>query len=230
MSVSPTELAVAFAAGAVSIASPCVWPLLPGYVSFVTGAAPGEQVVHQRQALVAATGFVLGFTAVFTLAGAGAGLLGGLFLDNRRGLELVAGSIVIAMGLMMLLPGGGLMGGAWTRMLPARPHGPAGAALAGAAFAVAWTPCIGKTLGAILTIAGAEGQAADGALLLLVYSLGLAIPFLAVALGARHLVGTIVSIRHHWPAVMRVSGAVLVVTGVMIATGRLSDLTTRLAG
>jgi len=230
MSISATELAVAFAAGAVSIASPCVWPLLPGYVSFVTGAPAGEAVAHQRRALLAAGGFVLGFTAVFTIAGAGAGLLGGLFLDHRRGLELVGGAIVIGFGILMLLPRSPLASSAWTRMLPDRPTSLGGAALAGAAFAVAWTPCIGKTLGAILTIAGAEGRAGDGAVLLLAYSIGLGIPFMAVALGAHGIVDGMTSIRRHWPLVTRVSGAVLVVTGVLIATGSLTDLTARLAG
>jgi cytochrome c-type biogenesis protein len=229
MTVSATQLAVAFAAGVVSVVSPCVWPLIPGYLSFVSGVPAGALTDHRRRVGVAAVGFVLGFTAVFTLAGAGSGVLGGQFLDHRRGLELVGGAIVIAMGVLMLLPTAMLLQREWRLPIPRPQHGPAGAAAAGAAFAIGWTPCIGPTLGSILTIAGTEGQGLDGALLLFVYSLGLGIPFLAAALFLPATLAAVRPLREHWGLVTRASGAVLILVGVLLATGQLTDLTTRLA-
>src|SRR5205823_6354312 len=113
MSVTATQLSVAFAAGAVSVVSPCVWPLIPGYLSFVSGVGAAELPEQRRLVAVAASGFVAGFTAVFTFAGAGSGVLGGQFLDHRRGLELVGGAIVIGMGVLMLLPTAALLQREW---------------------------------------------------------------------------------------------------------------------
>ena len=104
MSLSATQLAVAFAAGVVSIVSPCVWPLVPGYLSLVSGVPARELEDRRAKVVGAATGFVAGFTVIFTLAGAGAGILGSQFLEHRRGLELIGGAIVIAMGIVMLAP------------------------------------------------------------------------------------------------------------------------------
>src|SRR4029079_5750158 len=177
VSLSATQLAVAFAAGVVSIISPCVWPLVPGYLSLVSGVPARELEDRRAKVVGAATGFVAGFTVIFTLAGAGAGILGSQFLEHRRGLELISGAIVIAMGIVMLAP-------RWLTFLQRQARlpmqfghdGALWAGLAGAAFAIGSTPCIGPTLGAILTVAGTEGRATDGAVLLFAYSLGLAIP------------------------------------------------------
>jgi cytochrome c-type biogenesis protein len=230
MSVSAADLAVAFAAGFVSFVSPCVWPLIPGYLSFVSGVPGGELSGHRRRVVTAAAGFVAGFTAVFTLAGAGSGVLGGQFLDHRRGLELVAGALVIAMGVAMLLPTASLIRRTWKLPAPARPHGPVGAALAGAAFGIGWTPCIGAQLAAILAIASSHGRAADGAVLLFVYGLGLGVPFVAAGVWLSTVLGATRRLREHWLAVTRVAGAVLIGAGILLATGRLTDITTRLSG
>lgn len=230
MSVSAADLAVAFAAGFVSFVSPCVWPLIPGYLSFVSGV-PGSELGGQRKRVgIAAAGFVLGFTAVFTLAGAGSGVLGGQFLDHRRGLELVAGALVIAMGIAMLLPTASLLGRTWKLPTPARPHGPFAAAAAGAAFGIGWTPCIGAQLAAILAIASSHGRAEDGALLLFVYGLGLGVPFLAAGLWMGSVLGATRALREHWLAVTRVAGLVLIGAGILLATGELTEITARLSG
>ena len=230
MSPSATDLAVAFSAGFVSFVSPCVWPLLPGYLSFVSGV-PGAQLGdHRRRVTLAAAGFVAGFTAVFTLAGAGVGVLGAQFLDHQRGLELVAGALVIAMGVLMLLPAASLIRSSWKLPAPTAPHGPAGAAAVGAAFGIGWTPCIGTQLAAILAIAGSQGGAAEGAVLLFVYGLGLGVPFILAGVWLPTVLATTRGLRNHWGTVTRVSGAVLIVAGVLLASGQLTDLTARLAG
>jgi cytochrome c-type biogenesis protein len=226
--VNGIDLAVAFAAGFVSFASPCVWPVLPGYLSFLSGVSDGDLAGHRRRVALAAGAFVAGFALLFTLAGAGAGVLGGQFVDHRRTLELVAGALVVAMGLAMLVP----------HMLPLmrewrlRPHssaGPAGALVAGAAFAIGWSPCIGPTLASILAIAGQRGRAADGAVLLGVYSLGLGVPFLLAGLTLGSAFAAVRGLRAHWLLLSRTGGAVLVVAGILIASGRMEALSARLA-
>jgi cytochrome c-type biogenesis protein len=230
VTISPTDLSVAFAAGFVSFVSPCVWPLIPGYLSFVSGVPGGELSGHRSRVLPAAAGFVIGFSLLFALAGAGSGVLGSQFLDHRRALELVGGAVVVAMGLLMLMPAASLIGQAWKLPAPARPHGPLGAALAGAAFGVGWTPCIGAQLAAILAIAGSGGQAGEGALLLFVYGLGLGVPFLAAGLWLPSVMSATRLLRDRWMLVTRVSGVVLIAAGVLLASGRLTDLSARLAG
>ena len=230
MNISPTDLSVAFAAGFVSFVSPCVWPLIPGYLSFVSGVPGAELSGHRTRVALAATGFVAGFSLLFALAGAGTGVLGSQFLDHRRGLELVGGAIVIAMGVLMLMPAASMIGRGWKLPAPARPHGPLGAALAGAAFGIGWTPCIGAQLAAILAIAGSRGRAGDGALLLFVYGLGLGVPFLAAGIWFPSVMSATRLLRDRWALVTRISGAVLIVAGVLLASGRLTDISTRLAG
>ena len=229
MSLSATQLAVAFAAGVASIVSPCVWPLVPGYLSLVSGVPARELEDRRAKVVGAATGFVAGFTVIFTLAGAGAGILGSQFLEHRRGLELIGGAIVIAMGIVMLAP-------RWITFLQRQARlpmqfghdGALWAGVAGAAFAIGWTPCIGPTLGAILTVAGTEGRATDGAVLLFAYSLGLAIPFLAAGTLAVTALAATRPLRAHWETVTRASGLVLVFVGVLLATGQLAEISARL--
>ena len=230
MNVSGTALAVAFAAGFVSFVSPCVWPLMPAYLSFVSGVPGPDLTGHRRRVTFAAIGFVAGFTAVFTLAGAGTGVLGGQFLDHRDGLELVAGALVIAMGVVMLAPAAALVPSRWKLPVPARPHNPLGAAAAGAAFGIGWTPCVGAQLTAILAIAGSRGHAGEGAILLFAYGLGLGVPFIVAGIWLPAVLATTRTLRTHWGLVTRISGAVLIIAGFLLATGRLTDLTARLAG
>ncbi len=229
MSVSATDLAVAFAAGFGGFVSPCVLPLVPGYLSFVGGTSAAELESKRTAVVFSTAAFVLGFGAVFTLAGAGVGLLGAQFLDHRSGLELVGGVVVMAMGVIMLASRVTFLQRQWRLPLGARPHGPVGAAATGAAFAVGWSPCVGATLGSILTIAGTSGRAGAGAELLAAYSLGLGVPFIATGLFVGSFLTAVRPLRAHLGTINRVAGGLLVATGVLLATGRLDAITARLA-
>ena len=210
--------ALAFAAGVVSFASPCVWPLVPGYVSFVTGSRATEG--EGRRPLVPILLFILGFTIVFTLLGAFAGTFVRFFKDEW--FQRIAGLIVVGLGLLMLayaLGRGPAALFAERRPLLERIRpGTAGALPLGVAFAAGWTPCIGPVLGGIFAIA-ASGGAAKGAALLAVYSLGLGVPFLLVGLGADRLVRSLGWVRRHYRVIAGVSGALLVAVGVLLMTG-----------
>ena len=210
--------ALAFAAGVVSFASPCVLPLVPGYVSFITGSRATEG--EGRRPILAILLFILGFTIVFTLLGAFAGTFVRFFRDPW--FQRAAGLVVLVLGLLML-------GYAFRRGSPAlyaerRPllervrPGTAGALPLGVAFAAGWTPCIGPVLGGIIAIA-ASGGTVKGAALLVVYSLGLGLPFLLVGLGADRLVERLGWVRRHYRAIAGLSGAFLVIAGVLLITG-----------
>jgi cytochrome c-type biogenesis protein len=229
MDVGPAGLAAAFAAGFVSFASPCVLPLIPGYLSFVSGLGFDELGAQPRRVVVATGGFVAGFTAMFVAFGAGAAWFGDVLLENRRALEVVAGVFIVVAGLMyagLPLPRALLVErrvevGARGRLVTPP--------LAGVAFAIGWTPCVGPTLAAILALAAGGGGAAEGAVLLAVYSLGLGVPFLLFGLLFTRALGLVHALRRHWRLVSVTSGGLLVVFGVLLATGDLVRLTTRLA-
>jgi cytochrome c-type biogenesis protein len=210
--------ALAFVAGVVSFASPCVLPLVPGYLSFVTGsrAAEGEG----RRALVPILLFVLGFTLVFTLLGAFAGTFVRFFRDPW--FQRAAGIVVVLLGLLLLAYGTrrgppALFADRRPLLERARP-GTLGAFPLGVAFAAGWTPCIGPVLAGIIGIAAAGGSA-RGAGLLAVYSLGLGLPFLLVGLGADRLMRTLGWVRRRYRAIAAVSGALLVFVGILLITG-----------
>ncbi len=226
----PAALAAAFAAGFVSFASPCVLPLIPGYLSFVSGVGFGELGAQPRRVTRATAFFVLGFGAMFVAFGAGAAWFGSLLLENRRTLEIAAGIFIAFAGLVYVrvpLPRALL---AERRLATSRRAGGAATpALAGVAFAVGWTPCVGPTLAAILALAAGEGHPAQGAVLLAVYALGLGIPFLLFGLLFTRSLGLVRALRRHWRVVNVASGSLLVVFGVLLATGELVRLTTRLA-
>lgn len=214
--------ALALLAGVVSFSSPCCLPLMPGYVSFVSGVAaqPGTIAVRTR-VLGSAVLFVSGFAIVFTSLGAAASVLGGLFLADRALLVRVAGAFVLVMGLVML---GILRIPLLSRelrldMSKVRPA-PVGAFPLGMAFAIGWTPCIGPVLAGILATASTSGGATRGALLLLVYSLGLGIPFLLLAWGSTRAGPMFRWLRRHGRAVEIVGGGVLVLMGVLMLLGR----------
>ncbi|MBI4261228.1 MAG: sulfite exporter TauE/SafE family protein [Actinobacteria bacterium] len=209
--------ALAFAAGVVSFASPCVFPLVPGYLSFVSGGQTSEESRPIFPMLL----FIAGFAAVFTSLGAFTQVLRPLLSDPLA--VRIAGAIVIVFGVAMLLYAFRLgWPGLYAERRPLlsriRP-GPAGAFPLGMAFAAGWTPCIGPVLGGILTLAAAQGGSVRGALLLFVYSLGLGVPFLLVGLGVRRLMSTLSFVKrnYHWFA--GVSGAVMVALGVLIVSG-----------
>ena len=210
---------LAFAAGVVSFLSPCVLPLVPGYLAMVTG---GDDPAKGRRPLVPILLFILGFSVVFTVVGGFTATALTRAVKSTVG-QRVAGVVVLAFGLFMLLYALRL-GGLWlyreTRPLLSRVRpGPAGAFPLGMAFAVGWTPCIGPVLGAILTLAANQPGHARTVLLLLSYSLGLGAPFLLVGLGLRRLMGTFrfFSRNYHWFAA--VSGVALATIGVLLLTG-----------
>lgn len=213
------NLALAFAAGVLGFLSPCIVPLIPGYLSFVSGVSLADLELRERRRhvaqVVAATAlFVLGFSAVFTALGASASLLGAVIVDNRVWLGRIGGAVVILLGLSVLgivkVPG-------FYRerrvRLGRRPGGMLGAIPVGMAFGFAWTPCVGPVLAAILTLAATVRGAAGGALLLFAYSLGLGLPFLLAAVLVTTAVDAFGWIRRHGRAIETVSGAFLVVMG-----------------
>lgn len=219
--------ALAFLGGAISFASPCCLPLVPGYVSFVSGEAVAQVDAegNRKVALMPIVLFIAGFTLVFTLLGwftANMVQAGFEVLRGRAG-RFVAGGVVIAVGLLMI--GFALQRGKLALYVERRPFlqkvkpGPRWAFPVGMAFAAGWSPCIGPTLAGILALAGMQGGGARGAMLLVFYSLGLGLPFLLVGLGVQRSVGAFSWIRRNYTPISIASGAFLVGIGVMIATG-----------
>jgi len=225
----PGALAAAFAAGFVSFLSPCVLPLIPGYLSFVSGVGFDELGAQPRRVVTTTGGFVAGFGAMFVLLGAGAAWFGGALLQNRRTLEIAAGVFIVLAGLAyagMPLPRALLQE---RRVELGRSRGLLTPPLAGVAFAIGWTPCVGPTLAGILALSANSGHPGQGAVLLAVYSLGLGIPFLLFGLAFTRSLGLVRALRRHWRLISVGSGAVLVAFGVLLATGELVRLTTQLA-
>src|ERR671930_177245 len=226
----PGAFAAAFAAGVVSFVSPCVLPLIPGYLSFVSGVGFDELGARPRRVVGQTAWFVPGFGVMFALLGAGAAWFGNTLLVHRRSLEVVAGAFIVLAGLVyagLPLPTALL---AERRIhIRRRPGGPVTALAAGLAFAIGWTPCIGPTLAAILTLAAGQGHAEEDALLLLVYAFGLGVPFLVFGLAFTRALGLPRALRRHWRLVSAVSGTLLVAFGVLLATGELVRLTSMLS-
>lgn len=220
-------LAGAFGAGLLSFLSPCVLPLIPAYISFMTGLSISDLSGGQRrisEILVPAMLFVLGFSIVFVSLGASASVLGTLLRTYRDTLGRVSGVLIFAMGFLLL----GVIRVPWLYrearidMSVARRFGPAAALVMGVAFAFGWTPCVGPILGSILLFAGSGGDPARGALLLAAYSAGLGVPFLVVALALGKLTGALRWLNRHTLVINRVAGAVLMALGVLIFSGKLS--------
>ena len=210
---------VAFAAGAVSILSPCCLPLLPGYLVYVSGVNAGDRT-GTRRVLGSAALFVLGFAIVFTILGASASVLGDLVLRRRELFARVAGAVVILMGLSML----GVIRMAFLyrekRMDMSRiRRGPAGAVPLGMAFAFGWTPCIGPVLAAIFAVAASAGSARWGAFLLFVYSLGLGLPLLLLAYFYTRAGRAMGFFKRHARAIEWTGGGLLVGIGLLLITG-----------
>jgi len=233
-----SSLLTAFAAGLLSVLSPCVLPLLPAYLSLVSGISveelrsQGSDAAVRRRVMLAAASFVLGFSAVFVLLGASATLLGRVMRSFRLdvfGLEIgvaqIAGVLIILMGLhltgLIQIP---LLYREKRFEGPTGPTSLFGAGLVGAAFAFGWTPCVGPILGGILTLAGARETVLEGMGLLTVYSAGLAVPFLLTAWSVERFLGALRRFRNHFRTIELVSGALLVVVGLLVLTDQLTRL------
>ena len=220
MAPESLTLLVAFMAGLLSFLSPCVLPLVPSYVTFITGMGLDDVSKARRAALTHALLFVLGFSFIFVALGAGASAFGQLLREYRVWLARVGGVLMVAMGLWML---GVITVGALQQErrihLSDKPLGYLGTIVVGIAFGAGWTPCLGPTLGAILLLAANETALAKGILLLTAYSAGLAVPFLVSALAIDRFLGFFQSFRKSIGTVNRVAGGLLVVVGVLMFTG-----------
>jgi cytochrome c-type biogenesis protein len=216
----------ALGAGIVSFLSPCVLPLVPGYLSAVSGVSVSElDDVGWRQVLAPSLIFVASFSAIFILLGLTATGLGQTLNEHQDLLETIAGILIIALGVYFVASLFVVrLNREWhVEALMAR-AGKGGPVVAGAAFAIAWTPCIGPTLGAILTAASVSGTAAHGALLLAFYSAGLGIPFLITALAFSRATTAFAAVKRHYAVIMGIGGGILIAMGILILTGGFTDL------
>ncbi|MBA9001427.1 cytochrome c biogenesis CcdA family protein [Thermomonospora cellulosilytica] len=214
-------------AGLVSFASPCVLPLVPGYLSYVTGMSGVDLERQRRGRLVAGAAlFIAGFTVVFVTAGVAVGGLGRWLLEYADPITRVLGGVTIVFGLafMGLIPG--LQRTVKSGRLPTA--GLAGAPMLGVLFGLGWTPCIGPTLAAVQALSFNEASAGRGALLSLAYCLGLGLPFVATALAYRRALGAFGAIRSRYRLVTRIGGGMLVAIGALLVTGLWGDLTLEL--
>jgi cytochrome c-type biogenesis protein len=210
-------LALAFSAGLLSFVSPCVLPLIPSYLTFVTGVGIDELGHSKRAAFVHALLFVLGFTLIFVALGASATVFGRLLLAYRVWITRIGGALIVLFGLYLL---GVARIAAFDREhrihLANKPVGYLGSVFVGVAFGAGWTPCLGPILGAILTYTAAEADLSRGLPLLLAYSLGLALPFLLAAVAVERFLTTVKRFRPYLARVSQVSGALLVVIGLLM--------------
>ena len=203
---------IALLAGLLTFLSPCVLPLVPGYLGYVSGAAQSK-----TKLVLGAVLFVLGFTVVFVSLGVLAGSAGLVFLANNFWVQLVLGALVVVFGLAMIGQFGFMQR---TVKIPFSPKvGLAGAPLLGVVFAVGWTPCIGPTLGAVLTLASTTGDPVRGGILATVYSLGIGIPFALIALGMKWAVSSVAFVKKHIRAFNIFGGSLLILIGLLLMTG-----------
>jgi cytochrome c-type biogenesis protein len=229
LSTDPTAgigVLAALLAGIVSFLSPCVLPLVPGYLSAVSGVSTAElDGAGWRRVLGPSLLFVASFSAIFVLLGLTATGLGSTLQDHKQLLTKIAAALIIAMGVLFVAS-------LFVTRLNREWHfdalleraGRGGPIVAGAAFAIAWTPCIGPTLGAILSAASLSGSAGRGAFLLAVYSAGLAIPFLLTAVAFSRMTTAFAAVKRHYAAIVAAGGVVLIVMGVLIWTNELTRL------
>jgi cytochrome c-type biogenesis protein len=216
----------ALAAGVVSFLSPCVLPLVPGYLSAVSGVSASElERAGWRRVLGPSLLFVTSFSAIFVVLGLTATGLGATLREHEDLLSKISAALIVAMGVLFVAS-------LFVTRLNREWHvdalleraGRGGPIVAGAAFAIAWTPCIGPTLGAILSAASLTGSAGHGALLLAVYSAGLAIPFLLTAVAFSRMTTAFAAVKRHYPAIVASGGLILIAMGVLIWTDELTQL------
>ncbi|MEU0626202.1 cytochrome c biogenesis protein CcdA [Streptomyces sp. NPDC005989] len=212
-------LPLAVLAGLVSFFSPCVLPLVPGYLSYVTGVSGTDLAQAKRGRMVAgASLFVLGFTAVFVSGGALFGFFGQTLQQHSEVLTRILGVLMILMGIFFM----GLM--PWMTQREFRIHkrpvtGLAGAPVLGALFGIGWTPCLGPTLSSVSILAVDQGTAGRGAILTVAYCLGLGVPFVLAAVAFRKALGAFGWVKRHYAWVMRIGGVMMIVTGLLLLTG-----------
>jgi cytochrome c-type biogenesis protein len=226
-SATGVGIPIALAAGLVSFLSPCVLPLVPGYLSTVIGVTPTDlkEGVGARRVLVPSLLFIASFSSIFILLGLSATVIGSTLNQHKHELEQIGGTLIILMGLVFLAtPFVGMLNREWHSEGLLRLAGRGGPLVAGAAFAIAWTPCTSITLGAILTQAAISSSAAHGALLLAFYSMGLAIPFLLIALAFERMTSALTVVKRHFPVIIATGGAVMIALGVLILTGEFTIL------
>lgn len=216
----------ALAAGVVSFLSPCVLPLVPGYLSAVSGVSASElDSAGWRRVLGPSLLFVASFSAIFIVLGLTATGLGATLRDHEQLLTKIAGALIVAMGVLFVASLFVVrLNREWHVDALLERAGRGGPVVAGAAFAIAWTPCIGPTLGAILTAASLTDSAGRGAFLLAVYSAGLAIPFLLTAVAFSRMTTAFDAVKRHYQAIVATGGAILIAMGILIWTGELTQL------
>jgi cytochrome c-type biogenesis protein len=224
--ISGADVPVAFIAGLVSFLSPCVLPLVPGYLAAVTGVSVSEiDTAGWRRVLAPSLLFIASFSTVFILLGLAATALGQTLRENQELLTDIGAVLLIVMGTLFI-------GSLYLDRLNREWHvdallsraGKGGPIVAGAAFSIAWTPCVGPALGGILTLASLDGELTHGAFLLAVYSLGLAIPFLLTALAFSQATAAFATVRRHYRAIVVGGGGILIAMGVLILTGAFTEL------
>ena len=229
------SLALAFADGLASFLSPCVLPVVPGYVSFVTGVAledfqTGDRAAIRRQAALHSAFFILGFSLLFVALGASATVLGTVVRRALPLIQQVGGAVIVLFGLYLL---------GWLRMpllmrerrveLKSKPAGLLGSVAVGVAFGAGWTPCVGPVLATILLYAGMSGTMLHGALLLAVYALGLGLPFFVAAVAFNWFLARTRSLRRWVVPIERAAGVVMVVAGALLFIGKFSIVSRLLA-
>lgn len=223
-------LPVAVLAGLVSFFSPCVLPLVPGYLSYVTGVSGTDLAQARRGRMVAgASLFVLGFTAVFVSGGALFGFFGQTLQEHSETLSKILGVLMILMGIFFM----GLM--PWMTQREFRIHkrpvtGLAGAPVLGALFGIGWTPCLGPTLSSVSFLAMEQGTAGRGAILTVAYCLGLGLPFVLAAVAFRKALGAFGWVKRHYAWVMRIGGVMMIATGLLLLTGVWGTMMQQLQG
>lgn len=226
MEVAGISLPLVFAAGLVSFISPCVLPLVPGYLSTVSGVSFEQLAVREqavtRQVAAASALFFAGFLAVFVALGASASFVGELLDQHRLWLNRGAGGLIVVFGLAMFGFGRSRpLATGWTQAIHSAARRRGGPIALGVAFAFCWTPCVGPALASILVLAGASASLPSGVLLLVVYGLGLAVPFLAVGFGFTGLLGTFRRVQRHYRAIQASAGVLLVAMGGLLLSGYL---------
>ncbi len=226
--VNGADVPVAFVAGLVSFLSPCVLPLVPGYLSVISGVRVDEiEDADWRRVLVPSLLFIASFSTVFILLGLTATALGSTLRDHQDLLTDIGAVLLIVMGFLFIAATYiDRLNREWHIDALLARAGKGGPIVAGAAFSVAWTPCVGPALGGILTLAGIQGEAAHGALLLAVYSLGLGIPFLITALAFSRATSAFAIVKRHYRAIVATGGGILIAMGILILSGAFTELNT----